>query len=43
MPKILITGNGFDLHHKLPTHYNDFMKVVKQILADTISSLYEID
>lgn len=22
---ILIIGNGFDIYHKLPTRYNDFM------------------
>lgn len=31
MPRILITGNGFDLHHNLPTWYEDFMKIVKFI------------
>ncbi len=31
MPRILITGNGFDLHHKLPTKYNDFINIVKHI------------
>lgn len=29
MPRILITGNGFDLHHNLPTWYEDFMKIIK--------------
>ena len=23
---ILVIGNGFDLAHKLPTRYNDFLK-----------------
>ncbi|MCJ7933323.1 MAG: bacteriophage abortive infection AbiH family protein [Chryseobacterium sp.] len=31
MPRILITGNGFDLHHKLPTTYKDFIKIVDYI------------
>ena len=28
MPKILITGNGFDLNIGLPTSYNDFIKIL---------------
>jgi len=31
MPKILITGNGFDLYHGLPTSYTDMMEVLKII------------
>lgn len=31
MPRILITGNGFDLHHKLPTTYKDFIKIVSYL------------
>lgn len=31
MPKILITGNGFDLFHGLPTKYGHFMAVMKTI------------
>jgi len=31
MPKILITGNGFDLNLGLPTTYNDFMNILKSI------------
>lgn len=31
MQKILITGNGFDLHHQLPTSYNDFITVLNRI------------
>lgn len=38
MPRILITGNGFDLHHNLPTWYEDFMKIIK-----FISENHEID
>lgn len=34
MPRILITGNGFDLHHKLPTTYKDFIKIISHILQD---------
>lgn len=29
MPKILITGNGFDLNLGLPTSYNDFIKILR--------------
>ncbi len=38
MPRILITGNGFDLHHNLPTWYEDFMKIIK-----FVSENHEID
>ena len=31
MPKILITGNGFDLNIGLPTSYNDFIKILSYI------------
>ncbi|WP_175514006.1 AbiH family protein [Flavobacterium degerlachei] len=31
MAKILITGNGFDLFHHLPTKYQHFMSVMKTI------------
>ncbi|WP_289664523.1 AbiH family protein [Flavobacterium panacagri] len=31
MPKILITGNGFDLNIGLPTSYNDFIKILRHI------------
>tara|TARA_B100000780_G_C21081661_1_gene435605 strand:+ start:207 stop:1433 length:1227 start_codon:yes stop_codon:yes gene_type:complete len=33
MPKILITGNGFDLYHGLPTTYNDFMWFIENFEA----------
>jgi hypothetical protein len=29
MPKVLITGNGFDLHLGLPTRYSDFIRIMK--------------
>lgn len=32
MPKILITGNGFDLRHNLPTKYIDFIKILKHLI-----------
>lgn len=31
MPKILITGNGFDLNFNLPTHYTDFINILNFI------------
>lgn len=31
MPKILITGNGFDLFHNLPTKYQHFISVMQSI------------
>ncbi|MGJ1411273.1 AbiH family protein [Sphingobacterium thalpophilum] len=31
MPKILITGNGFDLSFGLPTGYSDFLKICKKL------------
>ena len=31
MPKILITGNGFDLNFGLPTGYSDFIKICKKL------------
>ena len=38
--KLLIIGNGFDLFHSLPTHYNEFKKYLHQIgktkLVDTV-------
>ncbi|WBV54093.1 AbiH family protein [Chryseobacterium gambrini] len=34
MPKILITGNGFDLHHGLPTTYSDFIKITEHITTN---------
>jgi len=34
MPKILITGNGFDLHHSLPTTYSDFMNIIEYLIKN---------
>lgn len=31
MPKILITGNGFDLNHNLPTNYKDFIQIINEL------------
>ncbi len=44
MPRILITGNGFDLHHNLPTWYDDFMKIIKFVSENheiNFDSLYQ--
>jgi hypothetical protein len=30
MNKIILIGNGFDLHHGLKTHYSDFHKYISQ-------------
>ncbi len=30
MHSLFILGNGFDLHHGLPTRYTDFMAFMKQ-------------
>lgn len=35
MTKILITGNGFDLKHYLPTLYKDFIKILTFIEQET--------
>ncbi|MFM9402573.1 AbiH family protein [Myroides odoratimimus] len=44
MPKILITGNGFDLNLGLPTSYSDFIKILIHIESNSISfnSVYSI-
>ncbi|QIE58681.1 hypothetical protein G5B37_03620 [Rasiella rasia] len=36
MPKILITGNGFDLNFGLPTSYDDFIKILNFISSNEI-------
>ncbi|WP_026838500.1 AbiH family protein [Gillisia sp. JM1] len=36
MPKILITGNGFDLNFGLPTSYNDFINILNYIKSGKI-------
>ena len=44
MPRILITGNGFDLHHKLPTTYKDFIKIIDYLINNqdySFSKIYE--
>lgn len=41
MPKILITGNGFDLSYNLPTTYKDCIQIIKKLNynSDFISAL----
>ena len=29
MKNVFLIGNGFDLHHKLPTRYYDFLCILK--------------
>lgn len=38
MPKILITGNGFDLSHGLPTLYNDFINILTYLEENSINN-----
>ena len=43
MKKILVTGNGFDIEHKLPTKYSDFISILNIIenMSDfTFEDLY---
>lgn len=45
MPKILITGNGFDLNLGLPTHYHDFIKILNHLQessSNDFNSIYEL-
>jgi hypothetical protein len=37
MPKILISGNGFDLSLGLPTSYSDFINILNQLENNKIS------
>ncbi|MFN8324237.1 MAG: AbiH family protein [Flavobacteriaceae bacterium] len=43
MSKILITGNGFDLFHGLPTKYGHFMAVMETIENNTFNFENEIE
>lgn len=36
--KLYIIGNGFDLHHNMPTGYNDYKKFLNDLHPDTIKS-----
>ncbi|WP_027879030.1 AbiH family protein [Mesoflavibacter zeaxanthinifaciens] len=42
MPKILITGNGFDLNYNLPTHYSDFINILNFIERDKNYEFHKI-
>ncbi|RMZ58001.1 hypothetical protein D1632_17010 [Chryseobacterium nematophagum] len=45
MPKILITGNGFDLKHGLPTFYKDFITILsklKEIKEYNFNNIYSL-
>lgn len=35
--KLIICGNGFDLHHKLKTGYNDYKKFLEKYYSDVLS------
>jgi len=37
MPKILITGNGFDLNFGLPTLYSDFIQILNFIQIEILT------
>jgi hypothetical protein len=39
MPKILITGNGFDLSLGLPTAYNDFIRVMSYVKSAQLTDI----
>ena len=38
MKNVFLIGNGFDLHHKLPTKYYDFMCVANYLKSNTLYS-----
>lgn len=42
--KVLVLGNGFDLYHKLPTRYLEFMHVVKRLkeLGEDYNCFYSL-
>ncbi|WP_052257153.1 AbiH family protein [Flavobacterium sp. AED] len=42
MAKILITGNGFDLFHHLPTKYGHFMSIMKAIEENNFSKIFHL-
>ena len=41
MNNLVIIENGFDLHHKLPTSFNDFRNFLNQELEDSLRLKYE--
>lgn len=38
MKNVFLIGNGFDLHHKLPTKYLDFMCVAEYLTSNTLKA-----
>lgn len=38
MKNVFLIGNGFDLHHKLPTKYLDFMCVAEYLINHTLTA-----
>jgi hypothetical protein len=38
MKNVFLIGNGFDLHHYLPTKYLDFMCVAEYLISNTLST-----
>ena len=46
---ILLLGNGFDLHHRFPTRYLDFLHTVRFLMIhegetfDTVGSVFSHD
>lgn len=42
MPKILITGNGFDISYGLPTQYYDFIKILTHIESSFDTTFDEV-
>lgn len=43
MSKILITGNGFDLFHHLPTKYGHFMSIMRTIEKNNYDKIVSFD
>lgn len=41
MPNILITGNGFDLYHGLPTSYCDFINILDYSITNKTVDSYK--
>lgn len=39
MKNVFLIGNGFDLHHMLPTKYYDFMCVAEYLKNNNIKQL----
>lgn len=39
MKRLLLIGNGFDLAHKLPTRYADFLYVIQKYIGKEIKEI----